>query len=53
MDNSSINVSDLDISDFVTPCDESSSYNNNRHKNDKERRYRQQVEYGAKKYIKP
>ena len=52
MEKSSINVSELDISDFLTPCEES-PYNNHRSKNDKERRYRQQMEYGAKKYIKP
>jgi len=52
MENPSINVSELDISDFVTPYEET-SYNNNYNKNEKSRRYRQQVEYGAKKYIKP
>lgn len=52
MDNPSVNVSELDISDFLTPYEET-SYNNNHTKNEKSRRYRQQVEYGAKKYIKP
>jgi len=56
MENPSINVSELDISDFLTPCEETSynnNNNNNYNKHEKSRRYRQQMEYGAKKYIKP
>jgi len=54
MENPSINVSELDISDFLTPCEETSYNNNNNYnKHEKSRRYRQQMEYGAKKYIKP
>ena len=52
MEKASINVSELDISDFLTPYEET-SYNNNHNKNEKSRGYRQQVEYGAKKFIKP
>jgi hypothetical protein len=47
-----INISELTILDFVTPSSES-SYNNNNRRNEKSKGYRQQVEYGAKKYIKP
>ena len=34
MDNPSVNVSELDISDFLTPYEET-SYNNNHTKNEK------------------
>jgi hypothetical protein len=55
MENLPINISELDISDFVTPYSELShnSNNSNNRRNEKSKGYRQQVEYGAKKYIKP
>ena len=46
------NIEEMSISDFLL-YEESQSYNQNGRQNDKARRYRKQVEYGAKKYIKP
>jgi len=52
MDHTTPTMPELDISDFLTPIDEP-SHNQNGHRYDKSKGYRQQVEYGAKKYIKP
>jgi hypothetical protein len=46
------NIEDMSISDFLL-YEEIQSYNQNGRQNDKARCYRKQVEYGAKKYIKP
>jgi hypothetical protein len=46
------NISEMDISEFLSH-DETSSYNQSSNNNKKEKGYRKQTEYGAKKYIKP
>jgi len=42
----------MDISDFLS-YEETPSYSQSNKNNRKERGYRKQTEYGAKKYIKP
>ena len=44
------NTPELSILDFISTDNSSNRYNNN---NEKVKGYRKQVEYGAKKYIKP
>ncbi len=45
------NTHELSILDFISTDNSSNKYNNNN--NEKVKGYRKQVEYGAKKYIKP
>ena len=45
------NTPELSILDFISTDNSSNRYNNNN--NEKVKGYRKQVEYGAKKYIKP
>jgi len=47
-----LNGRELTIYDFLTECD-ASQQNENRTHNNKSKKYRKQVEYGEKKYIKP
>lgn len=46
------NTPELSILDFISTDNSSNRYNNNNN-NEKVKGYRKQVEYGAKKYIKP
>jgi len=48
-------ISEMDISDFFDflSYEETPSYSQSNKNNRKERGYRKQTEYGAKKYIKP
>ncbi len=53
METTNTAVKELDIYDFLSTDDVSSHNHYHRRRNDKTKGYRQQVEYGAKKYIKP
>ena len=46
------NTPELSILDFISTDNSINRYNNNNN-NEKVKGYRKQVEYGAKKYIKP
>lgn len=49
-----LNGRELTISDFLSACDDPHQNENIPHKhNHKSNKYRKQVEYGEKKYIKP
>jgi hypothetical protein len=47
-----VNGREMTMYDFITECDDT-QYNQQGNNRDQSKRYRKQVEYGEKKYIKP